>query len=100
MTQTDIAVLSQKLEYLQEKISDIHKMIGDHIKEEKEYKEQELKDKAKILEQLKKDYSLKWVEKVMTYILVVIWGSLLGWFITQQTSINEFLLKNNYHSQK
>lgn len=100
MTQSDIAVLSSKLEYLQEKISDIHTMIGDHIKEEKEEKAKEAEKKTKELEQQKKDFSLKWVEKVMTYVLVAIWCSLLGWFITQQTSINEFLLKNNYNSSE
>jgi len=58
MTQTDVAVLSSKLEFLQEKIEIMHDMIKEHIAQEETQWE-------KMNKQIEKDYARKWVEVVV-----------------------------------
>ena len=63
MTQTEVAVLSSKLEYLQEKIDAMHEMVKSHITQEEAQWE-------KIQLQNQKDYARKWVEVVMSFIAI------------------------------
>lgn len=58
MTQTEVAVLGSKLEYVQEKIDTLHEMIEKHI-------EQEESQWEKLNKQIEKDYARKWVEVVV-----------------------------------
>ena len=58
MTQTEVAVLSSKLEYVQEKIESLHEMIEKHIAQEESQWD-------KMNKQIEKDYARKWVEVVV-----------------------------------
>ena len=58
MTQTEVAVLGSKLEYVQEKIDTLHEMIEKHIAQEEAQWE-------KMNKQIEKDYARKWVEVVV-----------------------------------
>ena len=58
MTQTEVAVLGSKLEYVQEKIESLHEMIEKHISQEEAQWE-------KMNKQIEKDYARKWVEVVV-----------------------------------
>ena len=58
MTQTEVAVLGSKLEYVQEKIDTLHEMIEKHISQEEAQWE-------KMNKQIEKDYARKWVEVVV-----------------------------------
>lgn len=93
MSPSDINVINTKLEYVQEKIESLHDMVKSHITQEEAQWE-------KIQLQNQKDFARKWVEVVMSFIAITVWTSLLGWFIVQQSNVNEFLIKNNYPSQK
>lgn len=86
MTQTDIALLTQKLEHLQEKIELLHDMILDHISKEESQWE-------KLNKQIEKDYARKWVEIVVWFCIFAVGTSLIGWVITQQSTINEHIIQ-------
>lgn len=58
MTQTEVAVLTQKIEYLREKLESLHGMVEKHI-------EQEENQWEKVNKQIERDYARKWVEVVV-----------------------------------
>jgi len=86
MTQTEVAVLTQKLEHVQEKISSLHDMIEKHI-------EQEETQWEKLNKQIEKDYARKWVEVVVWFVIFAISTSVVWWVISQQATINEHMIQ-------
>lgn len=86
MTQTEVAVLTQKLEHVQEKISSLHDMIEKHIGQEENQWE-------KVNKQMEKDYARKWVEVVVWFVIFAISTSVVWWVISQQATINEHMIQ-------
>ena len=88
MTQTEVAVLGSKLEYVQEKIDTLHEMIEKHI-------EQEESQWEKLNKQIEKDYARKWVEVVVWFVIFAVSTSVVWWVISQQATINEHMIISN-----
>lgn len=70
MTEKDVAILSKELEYMNKSIQELQEMLKSHMVKEEMQME-------RLLENLDKKYSGKWVEKVIWGAAASIWLSLL-----------------------